>query len=138
MSRYKLVFAPGTFNKRTATRIPRWKVTVKGKGNHKRKTPLEKIIHWVGTPASLVVHSVFFLGMPCLAFFGVSKETVMLLLTTVVSLEAIYLSIFIQMGVNRQAEEQEETRSVISAGLHTLQESIDEVQETVEEEKQNK
>jgi len=97
------------------------------------KNPLEKIIHWIGTPLSLVLHTVFFVGMMLLIPLGVSKEDVMLVLTTLVSLEAIYLSIFIQMGVNRQVEAQEETRNFISTGLTTLQETIEEVQETVEE-----
>lgn len=91
------------------------------------------MIEWVGTPASLVVHSLFFVGMLSLKFFGVSTENVMLILTTVVSLEAIYLNIFIQMGVNRQAYEQAETRTVLSAGLNTLQETVEDVQETMED-----
>jgi uncharacterized membrane protein len=60
--------------------------------------------------------------MLSLRFFGVAFSDVLLFLTTVVSLEAIYLSIFIQMSVNRQAD-----------GLSTLQESVESVQETMEE-----
>ena len=99
----------------------------------KKKTLLESIISWVGTPSSLVVHTLFFVFMLSLRFFGVAFSDVLLILTTVVSLEAIYLSIFIQMGVNRQADEQAETRSVLSSGLTTLQETVEEVQETMEE-----
>lgn len=99
----------------------------------KSKTRLDSVISWVGTPASLIVHTVFFAFMLSLRFFGVSTEDVMLVLTTVVSLEAIYLNIFIQMGVNRQADEQAETRTVLSSGLITLQETVDDVQETMED-----
>jgi uncharacterized membrane protein len=95
----------------------------------KKKTLLDSIIVWIGTPSSLVVHTLFFVFMLSLRFFGVAFSDVLLVLTTVVSLEAIYLSIFIQMSVNRQADEQEETRSVLS----TLQESVESVQETMEE-----
>jgi uncharacterized membrane protein len=98
-----------------------------------KKNLLDSIITWVGTPSSLVVHTLFFVFMLSLRLFGVALGDVLLILTTVVSLEAIYLSIFIQMGVNRQADEQKETRNVLSNGLHTLQETMDEVQETMEE-----
>ena len=95
----------------------------------KPKTRLDSIISWVGTPASLVAHTIFFALMPTLRLFGVSASDVMLILTTVVSLEAIYLNIFIQMGVNRQADEQEKTRTEITS----LHETVEEVQETMEE-----
>jgi methyl-accepting chemotaxis protein len=54
--------------------------------------------------------------------FGFSLDQILLVLTTAVSLEAIYLAIFIQMTVNRQ-----ETR------LHEVGEDIDEIHEDVEE-----
>ncbi len=49
-------------------------------------------------------------------------DMVLLIVTTVVSLEAIYLAIFIQMTVNRQAKE-----------LHDVSEDVEEIQEEVEE-----
>ena len=103
--------------------------------NHimKEKITLDSIISWVGTPTSLVVHTIFFVFMLSLRLFGVSTEDVMLVLTTVVSLEAIYLNIFIQMGVNRQADEQKETRNVLSTGLSNIQENFEEVHESMEE-----
>jgi hydrogenase maturation factor len=99
----------------------------------KKKTPIEKIIFWIGTPSSLFVHSVFFIFMCSLILFGFSSTDVLLILTTIVSLEAIYLSIFIQMSVNRQGIENEETRQVLSSGLSNLQETMDEVSETMDE-----
>jgi uncharacterized membrane protein len=67
--------------------------------------------------------------MLCLPLFGVDSSYSLLFLTTVVSLEAIYLNIFIQMGVNRHAEEQKQTRIVLSS----VQETIEDVQETMED-----
>lgn len=99
----------------------------------KEKTPIERLIFWVGTPSSLIAHSVFFLFMCSLIFFGFSSSSILLVLTTIVSLEAIYLSIFIQMSVNRQAIENEVTRAVISSGLNNLQETMDEVSDTIDE-----
>lgn len=97
------------------------------------KTTIEKLIVWIGTPTSLVVHTVFFLVMCSLILFGYSSSSVLLVLTTIVSLEAIYLSIFIQMSVNRQSVENEHTRIALSSGLTTLQETMDEVSDTIEE-----
>ena len=94
---------------------------------------LDRIIVWVGTPSSLIVHTVFFVGIFVLRRFGVSSEDVLLILTTIVSLEAIYLSIFIQMSVNRQTIEQEKTREFLSSGLSTIKETIDDVQETIDD-----
>ena len=90
---------------------------------------LQKIISWVGTTQSLIAHSIFFIFMMCLPFFGVESSLSLLILTTVVSLEAIYLNIFIQMGVNRHADEQKQTRIVLSS----VQETIEDVQETMED-----
>lgn len=90
---------------------------------------LQLMISWVGTIKSLIIHSVFFVIMLCLPLFGVDSSYSLLFLTTVVSLEAIYLNIFIQMGVNRHADEQKQTRIVLSS----VQETIEDVQDTVED-----
>lgn len=98
---------------------------------------LQKLITWVGTTKSLILHSVFFVVMMCLPFFGVESSLSLLILTTVVSLEAIYLNIFIQMGVNRHADEQKQTRIVLSSVQETIedvQDTVEDVQESMEEE----
>ena len=92
-------------------------------------TKLQTIIEWVGTPHSLIIHSAFFIFMLLLPLLGVDAYFSLLILTTVVSLEAIYLNIFIQMGVNRHADEQAKTRKVLT----NLEETIDDVQETIED-----
>lgn len=102
---------------------------------------LQKLIAWVGTTQSLIIHSIFFVIMLCLPFFGVESSMSLLILTTVVSLEAIYLSIFIQMGVNRHADEQKQTRIVLSSVQETIedvQDTVEDVQESIEEEEEEK
>lgn len=77
---------------------------------------------WIGSVQSLLVHTLFFLGSFFLIFLGFDVEKVLLVVTTIVSLEAIYLAIFIQMAVNRNTQ-----------SLDAVEEDIDEIQEDVEE-----
>lgn len=91
--------------------------------------PLEKvsfkIISWIGTPYSVIFHTLLFIAFPCLAFLGFSLQYVLIIFTTWLSLEAIYLSIFIQMTVNRNTESLEE-----------VEEDIEDIQEEVNEEEE--
>jgi low affinity Fe/Cu permease len=96
----------------------------------------KKLTYWIGSPQSIVIHTIFFISMFCLRFFGVSSSDVLLILTTIVSLEAIYLSIFIQMTVNRHSEELEEVSEElgeVSEDIEEIQKDVDEIQEDVEE-----
>ncbi len=77
---------------------------------------------WVGSTQSLLVHTILFGLAFTLAMLGIDIERILLVLTTIVSLEAIYLSIFIQMSVNRQTRR-----------LHAVSKDIDEIQKDVEE-----
>lgn len=104
------------------------------------ENPLEKLAaqsaRAIGSVASLVVHSIFFVGIFSLPFFGFSFDRVLLILTTVVSLEAIYLAIFIQMTVNRQAEDIDEVQKDIDdiqEDVEDISEDIEDIQEDVEE-----
>ncbi len=94
------------------------------------KTSVERITTWIGSTASLITHTVVFVGFFALSFAGfLSWDLMFLILTTIVSLEAIYLAIFIQMTVNRQAAELAE----VSEDVEDIQEDIDEIQEDVDE-----
>ena len=97
----------------------------------------ERITTWVGSPTSFAIHTVAFVGALLLGFTGVASWTIVLLvLTTIVSLEAIYLSIFIQMTVNRHAAELAEVSEDvedIQEDIEEISEDIDEIQEDVEE-----
>ncbi len=98
---------------------------------------------WVGSRTSVVVHTIFFIGIFSLPFFGYKLDTILLVLTTVVSLEAIYLSIFIQMTVNQNTESLEEVEEdiegiveevgEISEDIDEIQQDVDEIQEDVDE-----
>ena len=58
------------------------------------------VTRWVGSLESIIVHSALFLGSFMVVQLGlVAFERMLLILTTIVSLEAIYLSIFIQMTI---------------------------------------
>lgn len=104
--------------------------------------------NWIGSKASLVFHTIFFVIMFSLPFFGFELDTVLLFLTTLVSLEAIYLAIFIQMTVNRNTQSLEEVEEdieeihedveEIQADVDEIQEDVDEIQEDVEEIEKNK
>lgn len=63
-----------------------------------------KITDWIGTPTSLLLHTAAFVFLLILIPLGFESEKVLLFLTTAVSLEAIYLSIFIQMSVNNHSK----------------------------------
>lgn len=107
---------------------------VKKLDNTGRKvTPLEKlslkVTNWVGTPESIIAHSVFFVGIFALYFFGLTFDKILLVLTTAVSLEAIYLAIFIQMTVNRQGQSIED----IQEDVEDIQEDVEDLSEDVED-----
>ncbi|NUN11665.1 hypothetical protein HUU53_03395 [Candidatus Micrarchaeota archaeon] len=57
----------------------------------------------IGSNLSLIVHTVVFAAFFAFYFLGVDLDRILLVLTTVVSLEAIYLSVIIQRSVNKQS-----------------------------------
>lgn len=92
--------------------------------------------HYIGSSFSLVLHSIFFVGIFSLQWLDFSFDQIMLILTTVVSLEAIYLSIFIQMTVNHQGHtlaEVSEDVDDISEDVEEISKDIDDIQEDVED-----
>ena len=83
----------------------------------------QKISAWVGSPLSLIIHTIFFSSIFVLGFSGlINPDYVFAFTTNILSIEAIYLAIFIQMTVNRHSEDLEE-----------VSEDIDEIQKDVEE-----
>lgn len=94
-----------------------------------QKTALA-VTRWVGSPSSVVVHTLLFAGSFLAVFFHVLElDRMLLVLTTIVSLEAIYLAIFIQMTINYQAQAIEE----VQEDVEEIQEDVGEIQEDVEE-----
>lgn len=95
-----------------------------------------KVTDWVGSNSSIVWHTILFMGIFSLGYFGVKVDTILLILTTAVSLEAIYLAIFIQMTVNRNTqslEEVEEDIEGIQEEVKDLGEDVEEIQEDIGE-----
>lgn len=58
-----------------------------------------RVVAWVGSPSSVVVHTLAFMVVVALRIW-ISTDAMLLVLTTLVSLEAIYLAIFNQMTLN--------------------------------------
>jgi uncharacterized membrane protein len=85
---------------------------------------------WIGSIKSLIVHSALFVSAFLIPILGIASfERVLLVLTTLLSLEAIYLAIFIQMSVNKNSADIEE----IQEDIEGIEEDIEEIGEDVEE-----
>lgn len=97
---------------------------------NKKPNKIDQLSNWfthaIGTNTSIAIHTLLFIGIFVLTFLGVSTEEVLLILTTAVSLEAIYLAIFIQMSVNKTTE-----------SLAGVEEDIDDIQEDVDSLEEN-
>lgn len=89
----------------------------------------EKMIAWIGSINSLIVHTLLFISAFCLWFAGFDFEKILLVLTTIVSLEAIYLAIFIQMTVNKHAR----SLAAVEKDVDEIQENVEEIHEDIEE-----
>ncbi len=100
--------------------------------NVRKLSPLERFAiratRWLGSTQSLVVHTVFFVAIFFLYFLGIDLQKILIIVTTIVSYEAIYLSIFIQMSVNRNTRQLRE----VSKDVEEIQEDVEEIQEDVE------
>ncbi len=116
--------------------------------NKEKLSVIEKIANavmwWIGSIPSLIVHTVLFICaflLPILNLVELNK--MLLVLTTILSLEAIYLAIFIQMSVNKSGahiedlrediEDIQEDLEEISEDIDEISEDIDEIQEDIEE-----
>ncbi len=99
------------------------------KKNKKSTDFAEKLTNSVGSIRSLIIHTIFFIGIFSLRFLEVPVSDILLILTTIVSLEAIYLSILIQITVNKQGQELEE----VSEDIEEIQQDVDEIQRDVDE-----
>jgi uncharacterized membrane protein len=95
-----------------------------------RKNIDEYITTWMGSTPSIIVHTViFFSFLTSPLYSSISFDSVLLILTTIVSLEAIYLALFIQISINRQTK----VIGEVSEDIEEIQEDVEEVHEHVEE-----
>lgn len=96
----------------------------------------ERLTNWIGSTSSILVHTMLFVGVFALREFGVGMDEILLILTTAVSLEAIYLAIFIQMTVNRNTQSLagvEEDIEDISEDVEDISEDVEDLGEDIEE-----
>ncbi len=84
---------------------------------------------WIGTSSSIIIHTILFIGIFSLSIIGYTTEQILIILTTAVSLEAIYLSIFIQMSINRNSLSLQE----VEKDVDEIAKDVDELQEDVED-----
>jgi len=89
----------------------------------------ERITHWIGSTSSIFWHTIFFIAIFGLIYLEIPLSNILLILTTAVSLEAIYLAIFIQMTVNRHTADIED----IQEDVQELGEGVDEISSEVED-----
>lgn len=90
---------------------------------------INSFIEWIGSFTSLIIHTILFISCFLIGMVWDNWDTILLVLTTIVSLEAIYLSIFIQMSINRNTESLEG----VEKDIDEIQGDIDEIQEDVED-----
>jgi uncharacterized protein YoxC len=91
---------------------------------------------WIGSVPSLLIHTILFLLCFVAGFMGVSWDEVLLILTTIVSLEAIYLAIFIQMSINKTSESLanvEQDIDELAEGVEDIAEDVEDIAEDVED-----
>ena len=105
---------------------------------------LFKLTELIGSPFSLVLHTVFIAGFFYMRYLGLMSNLTLLTLATIVSIEALYLAIFNQIKVKRHTnslseatttienmrEEEQETHKLMIQILHlahqmkTLQDEV--------------
>ena len=95
------------------------------------KTASERFTAWIGSLASIIVHTILFVAAFVFVLFGAPLNTVLLVLTTAVSLEAIYLALFIQMSVNKNTQSLADVEvdiEEIAEDVEGIEKDIDEIQ----------
>ena len=96
-----------------------------------------------GSMNSLIIHTVLFGYSYFLILIGYNKSNILDLVTNIVSLEAIYLSMFILMSANLQlrklhdvadnVRDIQEDVDEIQVDVKEIQEDVDEIQEDIDE-----
>jgi peptidoglycan hydrolase CwlO-like protein len=114
----------------------------------RKPTGLQKIalavVNWIGSPESVIVHTIIFvIAFASVLFNFLPFVTLLLILNTVISLEAIYLALFNQLAINyanegidavgKDIDELQEDVEEIQEDVGEISEDVDELQEDVEE-----
>lgn len=83
----------------------------------------------MGSMNSLIIHTILFILSYALIFMGFNEDKIFDLLTNIVSLEAIYLSIFLLMSGNLQLKKLHD----VATNVKEIQEDVDEIQDDIDE-----
>jgi len=98
---------------------------------------IDRIVGGMGSVQSIFIHTAVFVGFFLAVLLNVIElDSMLLILTTLVSLEAIYLSLLIQITVNentRALREVEVDIDEIQEDVEELGEDIEDIQEDIEE-----
>lgn len=114
------------------------------KKSHRLQNTALAVTRWIGSPASIVIHSiVFIVAFSSVLLNIIQFDTLLLVLNTIISLEAIYLALFNQLAINyanegiqavsKDIDEMQEDVEEIQENVEEIQEDVDELQEDVEE-----
>src|SRR6266481_6473517 len=114
------------------------------KKKHRLEHTALAVTRWIGSPQSVFMHTAIFSVFIALLLANIFPfDALLLVFNTGVSLEAIYLALFIQMTVNyttatieeveQNIDEIQEDVGEIQEDMGEIQEDIDEMQEDVEE-----
>ena len=88
------------------------------------------ITKWIGSPSSIIIHTIVFALSFGVTLIGLLPfDEMLLILTMVLSLEAIYLALFIQLTVNYTSHSIKE----VGEDIEEIQEDVGEMQEDIEE-----
>ena len=114
-----------------------WDMTRVDRTKAKLQKGADKATKWIGSTSSLVFHTIVFVVAFALPILGIiSFDRMLLGITTIVSLEAIYLAIFIQMSVNKNTEDIEDIQEdveEIQEDIEEIEKDVDEIQEDIED-----
>ena len=102
------------------------------------------VVNWIGSPESVIVHTLIFGAAFASVLFNILPfVTLLLILNTIISLEAIYLALFNQLAINyanegidavgKDIDELQEDVEEIQEDVGEISEDVDELQEDVEE-----
>ena len=90
----------------------------------------KNVTKWLGSTQSVSVHTILFIVSFILPLVNlVSFDRMLLVLTTILSLEAIYLAIFIQMSLNMSHQNIE----IMQEDIVEIQKDVDEIGEGIDE-----
>lgn len=106
------------------------------KAKDKLKSSGDMFTAWIGSGASIALHTIVFVAAFALIWLGYDLDRILLVLTTAVSLEAIYLALFIQMSVNKNTQslaEVEEDIEDIAEDVEEIEKDIDEIEKDIDE-----